>query len=126
MIVSSGYVATYDLSVPTSPYGSVHNTEKGPIGERIARQLIQSFTRGAAWVSEGPKAIAATSKATAGPSSVVWTPGGALATTTFMVCRTFDWQVFVEGVYVRVVLLVNSRVSLVLTNALPPHAGPLL
>ena len=89
--VSSGYVATYDLSVPTSPYGSVHNTEKGPIGERIARQLIQSFTRGATWVSEGPKAIAATSKAITGPSNV-WTPGGALATTTFTVCCTLDWQ----------------------------------
>ena len=40
-VSAASYVATYDLSVPTSPYGSVHNVEKGPIGERIAAQLMQ-------------------------------------------------------------------------------------
>jgi len=53
-------VPTYDLSVPTSPYGSVHNVQKGPIGARIATQLTQAF-RGDP-VLEGPRATSATAR----------------------------------------------------------------
>lgn len=56
-ISNASYVATYDLSVPTSPYGSVHNVEKGPIGVRIATQLIAAL-RGVP-VLEGPRATSA-------------------------------------------------------------------
>ena len=56
-ISNASYIATYDLSVPTSPYGSVHNVEKGPIGARIATQLISAL-RGAP-IMEGPRAVSA-------------------------------------------------------------------
>ena len=67
-VPNASYVPTYDLSVPTSPYGSVHNVEKGPIGERIATQLMQALAgepaaaaaAAAAAVFEGPRAISAT------------------------------------------------------------------
>jgi hypothetical protein len=42
-IENASYVATYDLSCPTSPYGSVHNPQKGPIGVRVASQLVALF-----------------------------------------------------------------------------------
>ena len=56
-------VPTYDLSVPTSPYGSVHNTWKNPIGARIATQLRQAF--GGSPVLEGPRATSATARVVA-------------------------------------------------------------
>lgn len=39
-VSNASYVPTYDLSCPTSPYGSVHNVEKGPIGKRVADQIL--------------------------------------------------------------------------------------
>ena len=63
---NASYVATYDLSCPTSPYGSVHNVEKGPIGERIAAKILQSYRVGGGGgggsdtvVTDGPHAISA-------------------------------------------------------------------
>jgi predicted ThiF/HesA family dinucleotide-utilizing enzyme len=59
---NASFVATYDLSCPTSPYGSVHNVEKGPIGDRVAAKIMQ-LHRGAmgasAMVTDGPHATAA-------------------------------------------------------------------
>ena len=55
-------VATYDLSDPTSPYGSVHNPEKGPIGRRIAAHLYKALASGgpaSALVVDGPRAVRA-------------------------------------------------------------------
>lgn len=59
---NASVVATYDLSCPTSPYGSVHNPQKGPIGDRIAQQLLRYFAptpAPAPTVTEGPRATSA-------------------------------------------------------------------
>lgn len=59
---NASYVATYDLSCPTSPFGSVHNPEKGPIGHRIAGKLVQLralVPNAALRVTAGPRALSA-------------------------------------------------------------------
>ena len=59
---NASYVATYDLSCPTSPFGSVHNPEKGPIGDRIAAKLVQLRSlvpNAASRVTAGPRALSA-------------------------------------------------------------------
>lgn len=55
-------VATYDYSCPTSPYGSVHNVEKGPIGDRVGASLFRAIT-GSQDVVSGPRAVSATAVA---------------------------------------------------------------
>lgn len=56
---NASIVATYDLSCPTSPYGSVHNVEKGPIGSRIAAQLFKALGDAPHLVVDGPRAVGA-------------------------------------------------------------------
>lgn len=54
-------VATYDLSCPACPFGSVHNTHKTEVGARAARQLMKLWRNdSASIVSEGPRALRAT------------------------------------------------------------------
>lgn len=53
-------VATYDLSCPTCPFGSVHNTHKQSVGKRLALQLRKLWFNESALVAEGPTCKAAT------------------------------------------------------------------
>lgn len=55
-------VPTYDKSCPHSPYGSVHNTEKGPIGERVAAQLYQMLRPNQPTIETPLRAVRATAK----------------------------------------------------------------
>ena len=57
-------VATYDLSCPLCPFGSVHNLDKTDVGARVAIQLqhfIELRTRSSDIVFEGPRAVEVTS-----------------------------------------------------------------
>ena len=125
------FVATYDLSVPTSPYGSVHNVEKGPIGERIAAQLMQAFSGKPVW--EGPHAIDA--KAHSGPFGSSWVNVTFAGTPPFGIFPTKNCVrshaippslvtpsnfLMVAWVYRRAAAAVNTR----LTSTSPPRAGP--
>ena len=76
------FVPTYDLSDPSSPYGSVHNPEKGPIGARLAAQLVKALrlVPGAdEMVVQGPRATsvrAAPASAAGGPAAAPAAPVG--------------------------------------------------
>ena len=49
-------VATYDLSCPGCPYGSVHNTHKQSVGTRVAAMLRRLWYGNNETVVEGPRA----------------------------------------------------------------------
>ena len=68
---SGAVVATYDLSCPHCPFGSVHNTDKAAVGARAAVQLSR-LMHGGGGVFEGPRA----SRATAAPAAVSGGGGG--------------------------------------------------
>ena len=56
---NASVVATYDLSCPTSPWGSVHNPDKAPVGARAAAQLTKLLRLSAdseRLVASGPRA----------------------------------------------------------------------
>lgn len=76
-------VPTYDLSCPTSPYGSVHNPAKAPIGARIAAQLHKLLRpkadiAAAVYPAAARAEVVATRTSPHGDFSVrVWFEGGA-------------------------------------------------
>ena len=67
MASNGAVVATYDLSCPHCPFGSVHNTDKAAVGARAAAQLARLLSGGSdGGVYEGPRASMATAAPAAG------------------------------------------------------------
>ena len=52
---SGAVSATYDLSCPSCPFGSVHNTHKVSVGARLALQLRKLWFNDTMVVAEGPR-----------------------------------------------------------------------
>ena len=64
--VGGAVSATYDLSCPACPFGSVHNTDKASVGARVALQLRKLWFNDTMVVAEGPRVQSARHDSSAG------------------------------------------------------------